>query len=102
MKLSEKVTHEKLKNIVPPPTLIPGAEIDQNVTEGGVIKPESTKPITPKVRILKIGSQVLKAFDGFVGEKSIVYVAPPYMQYVEINGMRLVSLMPDAIIAKET
>lgn len=102
MKLSEKVTNKKLKNLVPHPTLILGEEIDQNVTEGGVIKPDSSKPMTPKVRILKIGSQVEKAFDGFIKEKSIVYVSPPYMQYVELNGMKLVSLMPDAIIAKET
>lgn len=92
---------EKLKGIVPHPTLILGEEIDQTVTESGIIKPDSSRPMTPKVRILKIGSQVEKAFDGFIKEKSIVYVSPPYMNYVEINGMKLMSLMPDAIIAKE-
>lgn len=92
---------EKVREAVdfePHPNLIFGVLVDTGVTEGGVIKPDSVKDRTPTIRIIALGKTVAEQFEGRLSVGSECYMAAPYMQYAEINGVDMVVCYADAVM----
>lgn len=101
MKLSEKITTEKIRkalDFVPHPNIMFGVMVDTSVTEGGVIKPDSVKDKTPTIRIVAIGKNVSEQFGEFLKEGDEVYGAAGYLNYAEINGVEFIVMYPDSVM----
>lgn len=104
-KLTGKLGKEKLRKALdfdPHPNVIFGVLVDTSVTDSGIIKPEQAKDKTPVIEIVAIGSNVEKQFDGFIRKGARCYVALPYIQYAEINGVDFIVMFPDAILGVKT
>jgi co-chaperonin GroES (HSP10) len=85
-------------NLVPMPGVILGQPIRDDVTEGGIVIPESAQEQNiPRVLILSVGSGVDNLQRG-----DIVHYAPYTSQvpFLSINGIKVVRLFVDEIIGK--
>ncbi len=102
MKLTQKHEIEKAKKVIdgidPHPHLIYGVAMNTEMTEGGVIKPESAKDKTPRVRVMAIGEQVKEEFGKFINEGADCYLNPSFMQFAEVDAVTFIVFHADAVI----